>query len=137
MQKLKKYINSQNPRVIYSVILAFWLFHFLFNYHNILIESDLYKYYEGRIAFLLIFVIIAQLILLKKQIRILLKYCVLFYYIKPILRVYSILNNQTDYFERHNSTRLIVVFSILTFITWIFYIVLENTKDKTPAPNRR
>lgn len=129
---MKQFINRQNPRLIYSILFLFLVLHFYVHYHNILKFSDVDEIRKGKIEFFILSILAFQIFLINNYIQRLLKFGVVYIYFSYIFHYFEILMNQTDFYKysTNSSWTLLLMFLILSVISYVLFTVIENTKSK-------
>ncbi len=91
-------------------------------HHKILIESDISKIRNGIIELLILLLTITQIILVNKYLQRILKYSVIWFYLKFLYYFFEILtNNQEFKADNENSNmKLILIFGLSTIVSYIF-----------------
>lgn len=132
LEKIKLFIHNQNPRYIYAILSLIILFHFLINHHRILIESDVNKIMNGRIELFILVIFITQTILINKYLKRILKFSVIWFYLKCLYQYYEILTNKTEFFTNNGNTylMLMLIFGLSTIVSYILFTIIENTNSK-------
>jgi membrane protease YdiL (CAAX protease family) len=131
IEQIKMFINRQNPRYIYGLLCILVIIHFLIYYHNLFILSDVDVIRKGWIEFFVILILALQIIIINKYLQSAIKYVVIFVYLNTLTKFYKILNGETEYYNQNNSNwKLIIGFIAVTIISYVFFLIIENTKSK-------